>query len=176
MKKPLIIISLILFLSMNLLLAYWQLPNKEDLIKDRPLKVSELVPTEISKNNKISYDTLRAEGKYVIFLRPSDEKFKSLEDQPGIYEADSDFGFGISLTIDSLETNPIYSDIENTVTVDRYIEILDCTDCPKIIDRDTLLYGLILTAPNQKIKIITSIHSMPYLDEIDEYFGLNRFE
>lgn len=172
MKKPLIIISLILFLSMNLLLAYWQLPNKEDLIKDRPLKVSELVPTEISKINKISYDTLRTEGKYVIFLRPSDEKFKSLEDQPGIYEADSDFGFGISLTIDSLETNPIYSKIKNTVTVDRYIEILDCTDCPKIIDRDSLLYGLILIAPNQKTKTITSIHSMPYLDEIDEYFGL----
>lgn len=176
MKNPLIIISLIPVLSMNLLLVYWQLPNKENLLQDRSLKVSELVQTEISKNSKISTDTLRVEGKHVIFLRPSEEKFKSLEDQPGIYESDSDFGFGISLTIDSLETNPIYSKIKNTVTVDRYIEIKDCADCPKIIDRDTLFYGLILTAPNQKTKTITSIHSMPYLDEIDEYFDLNRFE
>lgn len=174
MKKPLIIISLILFLSIVLLLAYWQLQNKEDLVQDQSLKISELVQAEISKNNKISSDTLRIEGKYVIFLRPSDEKFKSLEDQPGIYESDSDFGFGISLTIDSLETIPIYSKIRNTITVDRYIEILDCADCPKIIDRDSILYGLILTAPNQRTKIITSIHSMPYLDEIDEYFGLKR--
>ncbi|MGB3452436.1 MAG: hypothetical protein WBA59_01260 [Moheibacter sp.] len=176
MKKPLIIISLIPVLSMNLLIAYWQLSNNEDLIKERSIKVSELVQTEISKNNKISTDTLRVEGKYVIFLRPSDEKYKSLEDQPGIYESDSDFGFGISLTIDSLETISIYSNIKNTVTVDRYIEILDCADCPKIIDRDTLFYGLILTATNQKTKTITNIHSMPYLDEIDEYFGLDRLE
>lgn len=41
MKKTLIIISLISFLSMNLLLAYRQLPNKENLIQDRSFKVNE---------------------------------------------------------------------------------------------------------------------------------------
>ena len=45
-------------------------------------------------------------GKSILFLRPSDEKFESLENQEGIYEVDADFGFAINNTIDSLKSNP----------------------------------------------------------------------
>ena len=86
------------------------------------------------------------------------------------YDLDSDFGFAIQRTIDSLKINPKFNDIKNEVYTERYIEIEDCRSCPKSIDRDSIYYGLILTATNKKIKIITNVQSISYIPIIEEYF------
>jgi hypothetical protein len=109
-------------------------------------------------------------GNTVIFLRPSDEKFENLKGEQGIYEVDSDFGFAIQRTIDSLQNNPKFKAIKNEVYTERYIEIEDCRDCPKSIDRNSIYYGLILTAPNKEIKIIPNVQTLNYIQIIEEYF------
>jgi hypothetical protein len=66
-----------------------------------------------------------------------------LEDEPGIYDADSDFGVGISNTIDSISKNKRYENIKVHTTTKRYVSIENCKECPIIIDRDTVDYGVI---------------------------------
>lgn len=109
-------------------------------------------------------------GKSILFLRPSDEKFDSLENQEGIYEVDADFGFAINNTIDSLNSNPKFKGIKNMIITERLIEIEDCKNYPKIIDRDSIWYGIILTGPNKEIKIISNVQTLNYIQEIEEYF------
>ena len=116
---------------------------------------------------------LKVTGNSVIFLRPSEEIFEALENEEGIYEVDSDFGFAISRTIDSLETNPKFKSIKSEVYTGRYLKILDCKNGPKTIDRDSIYYGLIFSAPNKEIKIIPSVQALYYLDEIETYFNID---
>ncbi len=128
---------------------------------------------ENSSSSKLSKnDSEFIQENYVLFLRPSDKKFDSLKEENGIFEADSDFGFAIQNTIDSLNTNQKYKDLKNSISTKRYIEIKNCKNCPPKFDRDTILYGIILNAPNKEMKILSNTHSGNYLSEINEYFNL----
>ena len=150
----------------------WNSIDKSWGIRFPKIFANNRVENDLTKIESLLSDTLNLKGKYVLFLRPSDKKFEDLKEEPGIYEADSDFGFGINSTIDSLENNPKYHNIGNNITTQRFIKIEGCKNCPKVIDRDSILYGLILTEPNKEIEVIRNIHSMPYLAEIDEYFEI----
>lgn len=110
------------------------------------------------------------EGNQILFIRPSEEKFELLKDENGIYEVDSDFGFGIQRTIDSLDLQGKYKHLKYEVVTDRFIEIKDCKNGPIKIDTDTLLYTTILTSPEKEIKVIRMVNSMGYLSAIDDFF------
>ena len=112
-----------------------------------------------------------------MFLRPDSARFdhyKKGGDE--IYEADRDFGFGIAATMDSISNNIKYKNIRSAISASRFIVIKDCKSCPLTIDRDTINYGLILTAKNNEIKINTFIHSGDYLYDIDEYFNIKNIK
>ncbi len=109
-------------------------------------------------------------GNFVIFLRPNDNKFDSLKSEEGIFEVDSDFGFAIQNTIDSLNSKSELQKIRNNIITKRYIEIENCKNCPQIIDRDSILYGIILTSPNKEVKVISGVQALNYLPLIKEYF------
>src|SRR5690348_6072092 len=104
--------------------------------KDAITSVKEKVD---AKNNPFPWqhfqDTTYIRGEFVVFLRPDSIRFEyyANEDE-NIYDADSDFGFGISATIDSMERNEKYKDVHTTVSDKRYILIEDCKNCPRIID------------------------------------------
>ena len=125
------------------------------------------LPLEITRKS----DTIIEESQ-ILFIRPSEKKFESLKDEDGIYEVDSDFGFGIQRTIDSLDLQVKYKHLKYEVVADRFIEIKDCKNCPIKIDTDTLFYTTILTSPGKEIQIIKIIHSMGYLSAIDAFFGV----
>lgn len=110
------------------------------------------------------------EGNQILFIRPSEEKFESLKDEEGIYEVDSDFGFGIQRTMDSLRLQSKYKHLEYEVVTDRFIEINDCKNCPIKIGTDTLFYTTILTSPGKEIKFIKTVNSTGYLSAIDDFF------
>lgn len=69
-----------------------------------------------------------------------------------------------------MKTNSKFSKLKYEILTDRFIKIEDCKDCPKIIDRGTIYYGLILVAKNEEIKIITNVQSFGYLQTIEDYF------
>ena len=119
-------------------------------------------------------DTLIEESQ-ILFIRPSEEKFESLKDEDGIYEVDSDFGFGIQQTIDSLDLQGKYKHLKYEVVTDRFIEIKDCKNGPIKIYTDTLLYTTILTSPEKEIKVIRMVNSMGYLSAIDDFFDIKWF-
>jgi|GEM_PF-2019732 len=123
-------------------------------------------------SNSVKTDLSVIEGNQILFIRPSAEKFESLKDEVGIYEVDSDFGFGIQQTIDSLRLQSKYKDLKFEVVTERFIEIKYCKNCPIKIDTDTLLYTTILTSPGKEIKVIRMIHSMDYLSAIDDFLGV----
>jgi PBP1b-binding outer membrane lipoprotein LpoB len=112
----------------------------------------------------------KIKGNYILFLRPSDEKFDANKNENGIYEADSDFGFAIKNTVDSLKSNPQFQNIKSNITTKRYVEIENCKNCPKTVDRDSIFYGIILTAPNKEIKVISGVRALNYFTLIEEYF------
>ncbi|ELY2011358.1 hypothetical protein SL057_002428 [Flavobacterium psychrophilum] len=122
------------------------------------------------KNDIKKNDIEKIDGNYVVFLRPDEKKFESLKNQDGIYEVDSDFGFAIQNAIDSLDTQSELKKIKNIVSTKRYFKIENCKNCPKTIDRDTILYGMILAAPNKEIKIISEVPAQSLLPLIKEYF------
>lgn len=133
-------------------------------------------PTLFVKGNSVDDQTEsttadhKVSGRTVIFLRPSEKTWEALENENGIYEVDSDFGFAISRTIDALTTTSEFQNIRTEIFTARYIEITDCKNCPRIIDRDSIYYGLILTATNREIKILPNVQTLEYLDEIKEYY------
>lgn len=131
---------------------------------------SENPKTYKHKLNIKKNDIERISGNYVVFLRPSDKKFESLKNEDGIYEVDSDFGFAIQSTIDSLNSQSDFKKINNIISTKRYFKLENCKNCQKTIDRDTILYGIILTAPNKDIKIISGVQALNYLPLIREYF------
>ena len=147
--------------------------------------------TTISPNNSTSIQTVNVDtiipethlkdttiisGNFVLFLRPDSLRFESYTQNPysGIYEADSDFGFSISATIDSISERKKYKNIKTTVSEKRYIIIKDCKNSPLTIDRDTIDYGLIMTSKGKEIKINTFLHSGDYLYDVDEYFNIKN--
>ncbi|TDW99261.1 hypothetical protein [Dinghuibacter silviterrae] len=121
-------------------------------------------------------DTTFAGGSFILFLRPNEARFNfydsaSEKEDNGINEADSDFGVGISNTFDSLKANPKYKNIQGLVSMDRYILIKDCAGGPLLVDRDTVSYGIILSAKGKSIYTsYNSVHSGDYLQDIDSYF------
>ncbi len=121
-------------------------------------------------------DTTTISGSIVLFLRPDSLRFESYTKDPnsGIYEVDSDFGFGISATIDSISGSNKYKSIKTIVSDKRYIIIKDCKNAPLTIDRDTIDYGLILTSKGKEIKISTLLHGGNYLSDVDVYFNLKN--
>lgn len=123
-------------------------------------------------SNSVKTDLSVIKGNQILFIRPSEEKFESLKDEEGIYEVDSDFGFAIQQTMDSLRLQSKYKDLKFEVVTERFIEIKYCKNCPIKIDTDTLLYTTILTSPGKEIQIIKIIHSMGYLSAIDAFFGV----
>lgn len=120
-------------------------------------------------------DTTIISGNTILFLRPDSNKFHTHikeNGEVGIYEADSDFGFGTSATLDSLGRLVKYNNLKSDVTEKRYVLIKDCTGGPLTIDRDSIFYGVILSAPAKEMKLSTMIHSSDYLAEINDYFGI----
>jgi hypothetical protein len=121
-------------------------------------------------------DTTFIKGSYVLFLRPDDLTFKSYEadENPGIYEIDSDFGFAMAATMDTLANNRRYKNIKTDISTARYIVIQDCKNGPFVFDRDSINYGLILTSKAKAIQLHTLVHSGDYLEEVDDYFNLKK--
>jgi hypothetical protein len=139
---------------------------------------STKVTTEKTSSAQVSQhhlqDTAVLVGDFVLFLRPDSTRFEDYANEDeNIYEADSDFGFGISATMDSISRNKKYNNIHSAVSDKRYIVIIDCKKCPQIVDRDTIDYGLVLTSKGKEIRIQTNLHSGNYLQDVDEYFGVN---
>ncbi|MFT3903268.1 MAG: hypothetical protein QM727_08840 [Niabella sp.] len=134
------------------------------------LGITTILFLNCKNKNNCKNDTEKISKNHVLFLRPDDRKFESAKDESGIYEVDSDFGFAVQNAIDSLNFISKYKNINSSISTKRYIEIDDCKDCPQKIDRDTIWYGMILTAPGRDIKIVTGVQTLNYLPAIDEYF------
>jgi hypothetical protein len=148
-------------------------PGKKDSITSPNPINNETSDIQFSQHHL--QDTTVIRGDFVLFLRPDSIRFEnySKEDE-NIYDADSDFGFGISATTDSISRNKKYNNIHTTISDKRYVVIMDCKNCPKTIDRDTINYGLILASKGKEIKIQTNLHSGDYLQDVDEYFNMSN--
>ncbi|HZE85314.1 MAG TPA: hypothetical protein VE035_13460 [Puia sp.] len=121
-------------------------------------------------------DTSYLAGNFILFLRPNEARYAELENDPdgGAGDADSDFGVGISNTIDSLRKNARYATVKALTSTKRYIFIKDCRNGPLVIDRDSVNYGTILSGKGKPISTTyNSVHSGNYLGEIDDYFSLH---
>jgi hypothetical protein len=118
--------------------------------------------------------TIELEGSFILFLRPNDARYEELnanDSTEGGGDGDSDFGVGISNTLDSLKANPKYKEIKGEVSEKRYVLIKDCLGGPLLIDRNADSYGFILSAPGKKIDTVyNEVHSGDYLQEIEAYF------
>ncbi|SEH83244.1 hypothetical protein SAMN02927937_01673 [Paenimyroides aquimaris] len=123
-------------------------------------------------NSSVETESPIFEGNQILFIRPSEEKFELLKNDNGVYEVDSDFGFGIQRTIYSLDLQVKYKHLKYEVVNERFIEINDCKNCPIKIDTDTLLYTTMLTAPGKEIKVIKTVNSIGYLSAIDDFFDI----
>ena len=121
-------------------------------------------------------DTSFIKGSYVLFLRPDDITFESYaaDENNGIYEIDSDFGFAMSATMDTMAQNKRYKNIKTDISTARYIVIQDCKNGPLVVDRDTINYGLVLTRKGYAIQTSTFVHSGDYLAEVDDYFKVKK--
>jgi hypothetical protein len=120
-------------------------------------------------------DTITVRGNFILFLRPDQQRFDSYneDEHPGLYEADSDFGFGIDNTLNALAKNRQFKGIQGLVSTERYVLIRDCATCPLVIDRDTIDYGVILSAKDEQIETTyESVHGGDYLEEVKAYFKI----
>jgi hypothetical protein len=116
-------------------------------------------------------DTMTLSGRFILFLTPDSARFESLKDKPGIYDVDSDFGVGMANTIDTIR----YKNIFVHITDKRFIQIKDCADCPILIDRDTVNYGVVLSSYGNKLDTrYNEVHSGDYKQLVDEYFQIDE--
>lgn len=132
--------------------------------------------TQAGINRMSLKDTEFVKGNVVVFLRPDSARFENyLNEGHGIYEIDSDFGFGISAAMDTMELNSKFKNIQAIVSVKRYILLIDCNECPKVIDRDTIDYGTIFIKVGKNVLLERSnvFASEALLNSIMNYFGLN---
>lgn len=114
-------------------------------------------------------DTVKIKGKSILILRPDSLRFQSYLDsgKEWIYEVDSDFGFGVSRALDSINIEGVFE----SVTDKRYVKIENCLNCPLIVDRDTIDYGFILTKPNRAIVIDQNVYGAEYyIKKFENYF------
>jgi len=121
-------------------------------------------------------DTSFIKGSYVLFLRPDDITFESCaaDENNGIYEIDSDFGFAMAATIEIMAKNKRYKNIKTDISTARYIVIQDCKNGPLVVDRDSINYGLIITRKGYVIQTSAFVHSGDYLAEVDAYFKVKK--
>ncbi|MFN8428508.1 MAG: hypothetical protein U0V04_00880 [Spirosomataceae bacterium] len=134
--------------------------NSQPKKKDKPINKEEVVHLK---------DTVKIRGKSILILLPDSLRFLSYVNsgQEWIYEVDSDFGFGFSKALDSLNIEGINEEI----TVKRYVEIIDCKGCPFTVDRDTINYGYILTKPSGEIEIDKNVFGAEYyIQSFENYF------
>lgn len=126
--------------------------------------------------NKINlYDTTFIDGDFVLFLHPDSVKFESyVQESEHVFEIDSDFGFAVSATMDSMHANEKYQNIKTGVTDNRFIMVEGCSKCPKLIDRNHVDYGIILTSKGKDIVLDSSIHSGDFMHLVNTYFGIKR--
>ena len=115
-------------------------------------------------------DTAFVQGNCVVFLRPDSTGFESNKNEEGIYEVDSDFGFGLSRTIDTIKNDKHLKKIKPYVITERFIIIKECESCPKIIDRDTIDYGILLISKQKGLQIEQGILMGDYVQLIRDYF------
>ena len=142
--------------------------KKNESGTDSQQTVSEIEEKEIQEFTHLK-DTINISGKTILILRPDSLRFQSYlnSGKEWIYEVDSDFGFGFSMALDSLNLDGVIEE----VTDKRYVKIIECTGCPLIIDRDTIDYGFILTRPNKEIEIDNNVFPSEYfIAEFEEYF------
>jgi hypothetical protein len=133
--------------------------------------------TVVSTSKTHLRDTTNVSGNFIIFLRPDDTRFDNYakDNEGGIYEVDSDFGFGLQATIDTISKNKIYKDVKVLVSTERYIIIKDCKTGPITIDRDTINYGIIMSSKGKEImKEYNQIYSIDYTQEINDYFHIKK--
>lgn len=122
-------------------------------------------------------DTAMFTGSWIIFLRPDSARlnFYSKKLQEGIYQTDAEFGDAIAMTGDSIVGNKDFKGIKGMVSTKRYITVLDCKECPITIDRDTVNYGVILTATGRSLKAEQNVYDGPhYIKAVRKYFGLKK--
>ena len=136
---------------------------------------SQKAESEIKKEESQEFhhlkDTIKISGKTILFLRPDSLRFQSYlnSGEEWIYEVDSDFGFGVSTALDSLN----FDEVIEEVTEKRFIKIVECKGCPKLIDRDTIDYGYILSRPDKEIEIQanTVFGAEYYIQSFENYFN-----
>ena len=127
------------------------------------------------ENTSLS-DTEFVENNSVIFLRPDSIRFNNyLKEGEEIYEVDSDFGFAISATMDSMKKDFRLKNIYTTVSTKRFIFIRDCKKCPILVDRDSIDYGILLTKAGKEIQLQENhiYSSEVFLPDILKYFESN---
>ena len=127
------------------------------------------------ENTSLS-DTEFVDNHSVIFLRPDSIRFNNyLKEGEEIYEVDSDFGFAISATIDSIKKNFRLKNIRTTISTKRFIFIRDCKKCPIVVDRDSIHYGILLTKAGKEIQLQENhiYSSEVFLRDILKYFESN---
>jgi hypothetical protein len=121
-------------------------------------------------------DSIQVDGDAVVFLVPDSIRFGQLNADPasGTAEVDSDHGYAIQQTVDSIKKDPMYKGITITVTNSRYIHFASCATCTPWMDRDSINYGYVMTGPGRKpVMAINTVHSGDYLQEIHGYYGID---
>lgn len=139
-------------------------------------KIKQAIGNSIIIKETHLEDTTFIDGNYVLFLRPDSIRFENLaiDENSGIYECDSDFGFGINEAIDTVTKNKKFNKIKVNVSTNRYIVIKGCKNFPEIIDRDTVDYGIILSGKNKQIEVYKNILTGHYIELIRYYFKISN--
>ena len=158
----------LIFLQILILIGCKSEPKKIENVTESQKSESEIGQKD-SQEFVHLIDTIKISGKTILILRPDSLRFQSYLDsgKEWIYEVDSDFGFGFSIALDSLN----FDGVTEEVTEKRYVKIIECKGCPLIIDRDTIDYGFILTQPNKKIEIDNNVFPSEYfIERFEKYF------
>lgn len=178
MQTRLFLLLSILILACNATTSNTEHSATDSIEKKDSFSLTKAVSEQKDNTQPLQHhlqDTITISGDYVLFLRPDSIRFENLADEEeNIYDADSDFGFGISATTDSISKNKKYNNIHTSVSEKRFILIKDCKDCPQTIDRDTINYGVLLTSKGKEVRLQTNLHSGNYLQDVDDYFSVNK--
>lgn len=122
-------------------------------------------------------DTAFVVGNEIVFLRPDSIRYETYSKKlnSGISEADADFGNAVSMALDTIIGNKNFKSVKATISTKRYIKILDCKGGPIIIDRDTVNFGIILSAKGKKIEAEQNVYpGEHYIKVVRKYFNLKK--
>ncbi|WP_452223020.1 hypothetical protein [Lacinutrix chionoecetis] len=175
MKKAISIITILLLFGCK------KQPEKVTPHIEPPVKtkVEYTWSTNSYDFSSVPHDTLFVTGKHIIFTKPSVEEFKLLEDEKGINEVDSDFGFYTSKVIDSLKSTH-----KITTTSKRIIGIVEVNDTTYIdrlkpkarISKDPIHYSAIIVF-NDFFTIYPNVYTDDaYYTIITDYYNNVRYE